>query len=547
MASLLEEAGISSSSSTNLAWRVITLVNLFRLLVPVLLVLLFLTISPSPVGQVQPAMFVSALTAYFLFALGMIPSIKQRWPQIGLQTSISIGVDILVLTLLTYASGGMNSGLAAMLVLPIGAASFVVRQRLALAFAATAALALLLQQVMTTLERRGDTADFAATGIVGALMFIVTLGVGPLARSLRESEERVRQREVDVANLAELNQFIVQHLRESILVVDENDTIRLINESAAKLLKGGPVVAGTPLGEVAPRLLYLLETWRLHSYDWQLSSLSLLTSDGGSMVQPHFVSLDSTKSGRPTLIFLEDTTIISERVQQSKLAALGRLSASIAHEIRNPVGAMSHAAQLLAEADSLSAQERRLTSIITTNGDRVSNIINNVLQLSRRDSTRPERLEVNSWVTEFLSEFRQTAQVDEHVLQFDPGSNEIDVRVDPTHLHQLLWNLCENALKYGRGERDSGPIEIRTGRIGGSDRPYLEVLDRGPGIPREDSERIFEPFFTSGQNQGGTGLGLFIARELAQCNRAILVYEPRTGGGSIFRVVFADPQRWEIQ
>jgi two-component system sensor histidine kinase PilS (NtrC family) len=546
MSSLLEEAD-APSSSANLAWRVITLVNLFRLLVPLLLVILLVTISPSPVGQVQPAMFIGALTAYFLFALGMVPSIKRRWPQIGLQTSISIGVDVLVLTLLTYASGGMNSGLAAMLVLPIGAASFVVRQRLALSFAAVAALALLLQQMMTSLEGRGDTADFAATGIVGALMFIVTLGVGPLASSLRESEERVRQREVDVANLAELNQFIVQHLRESILVVDENDAIRLINESAAKLLKGGAVAPGTPLGEVAPRLLYLLETWRLHSYDWQLSSLSLLSSDGGSLVQPHFVSLDSTKAGRPTLIFLEDTTIISERVQQSKLAALGRLSASIAHEIRNPVGAMSHAAQLLAEAPSLTPQEQRLASIITTNGDRVSNIINSVLQLSRRDSTRPERLEVNGWVKEFLAEFRQTAQIDEQTLQFDPGNDEIDVRVDPTHVHQLLWNLCENALKYGRTPQHPEPIEIRTGRIVGSDRPYLEVLDRGPGIPRVDSERIFEPFFTSGQSQGGTGLGLFIARELAQCNRAILVYEPRTGGGSIFRIVFADPQRWEVQ
>lgn len=543
MASLLEETD-RHSPSANLAWRVITLVNLFRLLIPLLLIALLLTISPSPVGQTQPAMFVGALTAYFLFALGMIPSIKARWPQIGLQTSISIGVDVLVLTLITYASGGMNSGLAALLVLPIGAASFVVRQRLGLSFAAVAALALLLQQVMTSLAGHGDSTDFAAAGIVGALMFIVTFGVAPLADSLRESEERVRQREVDVANLAELNQFIVQHLRESILVVDENDTIRLINESAAQMLKGGDVAAGTPLGEVAPRLLYLLETWRLHSYDWQLSTLSLLSSDGGAVVQPHFVSLDSTKGGRPTLIFLEDTTIISERVQQSKLASLGRLSASIAHEIRNPVGAMSHAAQLLAEATSLTPQERRLTSIIATNGERVSTIINNVLQLSRRDSTRPERIEVNRWINEFLGEFRQTAQIDERTLQFE-ARGDLDVRVDPSHLHQMLWNLCENALKYGRKNGAAEPIEIRTGRMQGSVRPYLEVLDRGPGIPGPDAERIFEPFFTSGQNQGGTGLGLFIARELAQCNRAILVYEPRSGGGSIFRVVFADPQRWE--
>jgi two-component system, NtrC family, sensor histidine kinase PilS len=532
-------------SSTELAWRVLALVNLFRLLTPLLLGVLYFTLEPRLVGHAHPQLFLSTIAAYFLFATLSIPSVKRRWPDRLVQTAFNVGMDVLAISLLTYSSGGMNSGLGALLVLPIGAASFVVGQRLALMFAAVAALALLLQQAFTTLAARSDPADFASAGIVGALLFIVTLGVGPLARSLRESEERVRQREVDVANLAELNQFIVQHLRESILVVDDRDMIRLINESAASLLHGHQVQPGTPLGEVSPRLLYLLDTWRRHSYDWQLSSLSLLTSDGSSLVQPHFVPLRTGGGGGPTLIFLEDTTLIAERVQQSKLAALGRLSASIAHEIRNPVGAMSHAAQLLAEAPQLTQQERRLTDIITKNGERVSSIINNVLQLSRRDSTRPERIDLNVWLEDFLSEFRQTAEVDASKLSLTTTSAELEVRIDPSHLHQLMWNLCENALKYGRNFDSNDAIEIRTGRIATTDRPMLEVLDRGPGIQPNDAERIFEPFFTAGK--GGTGLGLFIARELAQCNRAVLIYEPRQGGGSIFRLVFADPQRWETQ
>ena len=191
------------------------------------------------------------------------------------------------------------------------------------------------------------------------------------------------------------------------------------------------------------------------------ATVAEVSSDGGSFVQPHFVSLGQEGRG-PTLIFLEDTTMIAERVQQSKLAALGRLSASIAHELRNPVGAMSHAAQLLAEAPSLSPQERRLTSIITNNGERVSSIIDNVLQLSRRDSTRQERIELNGWLKEFLGEFRETTQTDERILRMMPAENDIDVRVDPSHLQQLMWNLCENALKYGRLPGSSEPIEIRT-------------------------------------------------------------------------------------
>lgn len=531
-----------TSSSTDLAWRVLSLVNLFRLLAPLLLAVLFITLKPRLVGQAHPEMFLGGLITYFLFALAAITALRRRWPAIDIYTTVTLTFDVIIIALLTYASGGMNSGLAALLVAPVGAAAFVVRQRLGLLFAALAALALLVQQAITALGARGDAGDFAATGIVGALMFIVALGVSPLAKGLRESEELVRQREVDVANLAELNQFIVQHLRESILVVDEESRIRLINESAAQLLKGGDVAAGTLLGEVAPRLLYLLDTWRRHSHDWQMSTVSMVAADGSSMMQPHFVSLDRSNSG-PTLIFLEDTTLIAERVQQSKLAALGRLSASIAHEIRNPVGAMSHAAQLLAESPSIPDNERRLTAIISNNGERVSTIINNVLQLSRRDSTRQERLDLNSWLKEFLMEFRQTAEVDEQALRAQELSGELEVRVDPSHLHQLLWNLCENALKYGR-KTGSDFIDVYTGRMPLSERPYLEVCDRGPGIAAVDAERIFEPFYTGGK--GGTGLGLFIARELAQCNRAILIYEPRVAGGSIFRIVFADPQRWEM-
>ena len=380
-----------ADSTHHLAWRVLALVNLFRLLVAVLLSVMFIAITPTRVGQAYPALFVGATAAYFAYGLLSIATVKRRWPDVPIQTFVGLCIDVTAIAILTYASGGMTSGLASLLVLPIGALSFVVRQRLALMFAAIAAIAILVQQTLTTLAARGDAGDFASAGIIGALIFIVTLGVAPLARNLRESEERVRQREVDVANLAELNQFIVQHLRESILVVDANDTIRLINESAALLLNGASVPQGTPLGEVSPRLLYLLDTWRRRSDDWQLTTLTMLASDGGSLVQPHFVSLNSSGRG-PTLVFLEDTTLIVERVQQSKLAALGRLSASIAHEIRNPVGAMSHAAQLLAEAPTLSQQERRLTDIITNNGERVSTIINNVLQLSRLDQTRPERI-----------------------------------------------------------------------------------------------------------------------------------------------------------
>jgi two-component system sensor histidine kinase PilS (NtrC family) len=165
-----------------------------------------------------------------------------------------------------------------------------------------------------------------------------------------------------------------------------------------------------------------------------------------------------------------------------------------------------------------------------------------VQQLARRETTRPERMPLGEFLAEFVQEFIGTGGHAAGQLVAVLPEPDLEVRVDPSHLHQILWNLCENAFHYSVQEAGD-KVEVRIGRLAGSNRPFLEVLDRGPGIDPTMTDRIFEPFFTS--RTSGTGLGLFIARELAQCNRALLVFEPRPGGGSIFRIVFADPQRWE--
>jgi two-component system sensor histidine kinase PilS (NtrC family) len=261
----------------------------------------------------------------------------------------------------------------------------------------------------------------------------------------------------------------------------------------------------------------------------------------GANIQPHFAPLSSGRDGG-VVIFLEDTSLIAERVQQAKLAALGRLSASIAHEIRNPLGAMSHAGQLLAESPSMGKDEQRLTDIIRLNARRVSQIVESVLALSRREAARPERMQLVPWTEDFVREFVQTLELYEGAVSLAPGQADLEVRMDPTHLHQILWNLCDNAVKYASVAAGAIAVELACGVLEPSGRPYLEVADRGPGINPDKVEQIFEPFYTS--QPGGTGLGLYISRELAERNGAALRYQPRAGGGSVFRIVFADPRRW---
>lgn len=525
--------------SNDLAWRVIGLLNIFRLLVPMVLILVFFFNAPDrSVGTVYPGTFLGICVAYFAFGLVCVQPIQRRWPSVPWMALFPLTVDVLAIALLIHASGGVGSGLANLLFLPVGATAAIVQPRLALLTTAVVTLLLLFETTISALAGATTGSDFFTAGLTGATLFAITLLAIPLAGRLRESEALVRQRDVDLANLNELNRFIVQHLRESILVVDGSDRIRLVNETASRLLSPVPIVAGAWLGEVAPRLLVLLAAWRRQNHDRRDSTGELVSADGGTVIRPHFVSLTERGSGS-VLVFLEDTSLIAQRIQQSKLAALGRLSASIAHEIRNPIGAMSHAGQLLGESPALGPDDRHLTDIIRKNATRVSQIIENVLQLSRRDTTRQERLELGTWVAGFLEEYRATTQLGREQFALEGAGPGLEVQFDPTHLHQVLWNLCDNAREHGAGAE---PATVRLGRVLTTDRPFLEVSDRGPGIDAADAERVFEPFFTTGA--AGTGLGLFISRELCQTNGAVLSHEARAGGGSTFRIVFADPQRW---
>jgi two-component system sensor histidine kinase PilS (NtrC family) len=205
---------------------------------------------------------------------------------------------------------------------------------------------------------------------------------------------------------------------------------------------------------------------------------------------------------------------------------------------------MSHAAQLLSESEVLGKEDLRLTEIIQTHSSRVSHIIDNVLQLSRRESSRPERLRLEPWLQDFTQEFVSTHELQEGELAIGSIADDLEVRMDRGHLHQVMWNLCDNAVKYA-SETGGILVEIQGGRLQGQGRPYIEVLDCGLGVDPETAEKIFEPFFT--ERSGGTGLGLYISRELCELNRATLMYLDRPGGGSIFRIVFADPDRWEPQ
>lgn len=526
------------------AWRALTLLHLFRLLLGAVLLSVFLFIAePRLIGGHDPSLAWAAIVAMLGSSAILLLLTQRRAFGVRLQTYVQFTVDLIALIALMHASGGVSSGFGGLLVVSVGGAALLVPQDRAFFLAALTALALLGEQTLAHWSGMTDAAQFAPAGILGAVIFVITGVVQLLRRRVVETEALAVQRGVDLQNLVELNEYIIQHLRESIVVVDADDRIRLINESALKHLGTSAQAADKTLAHVSPALAEKLTRWRAMQND-AAEDRAFAAADGSTSVQPHFAPLGASR-GDGVVIFLEDVSLIAEKVQQTKLAALGRLSASIAHEIRNPLGALSHAGQLLAESSAIGPEEHRLTDIIRVNSKRVSQIVDSVLALSKRDTTRPERMELRAWSESFADEFVRTQELYEGAVAVGGGAEPVEAQMDPTHLHQVLWNLCDNAIKYASLAAGAISVELTTGTQEASGRPYLEIADRGPGVSADKAEQIFEPFYTG--QRGGTGLGLYICRELCERNGATLRYSPRPGGGSVFRIVFADPHRWQLK
>ena len=423
-----------------------------------------------------------------------------------LQLSLHVGVDIVVITLLMYASGGIRSGLGVMLLISLIGAAIVAPRRFTYLYAALATIALLLEQSYWVLEHDAPTANFVQPGLL-AIGCFATAGVTSwLAARVAENERLARQRGRELATQTRVNQLVIEDMNEGVLVLDRGGGVVQHNPQALQLL-GRASLLGENIAALVPGY-----------------------SGGGEVeVAGRNIRLRPLEHGAEafSVLLVEDTTRARDQAQQLKLAALGRLTANIAHEIRNPLAAISHASELLREEKRAHDRER-LTRIIHDNAGRLERLVSDVLQLNKRDRISAAPLRLQPWLGSFVAEFVRNEQVpaDRIVLE---TRRESWVEFDDEHLHQVMWNLLKNAVRYARAE----PGAIRLRLDGYADRVELSVLDNGPGVPAAIQGQLFEPFFTT--EAKGTGLGLYLARELCAANRAVLEYVNVHGGGH-FRI-----------
>ncbi len=525
-----------ATSSTN-SWRPLRLLNGYRLLIAALFNALYYTHHLfSPLGASAPRLFGAVSTIYLLACLVSVGLNVWQRPGFHLQVFFLVLVDTLAITLLMHSSGGGTSGLGMLLVVTIAGGSILTAGRTAMSFAALASLAVLAESLYAHYFSLPRTNSYPQAGLLGLTLFATAILAHVLARRIRETEALATQRGVDLANLAQLTEHIIQRMQTGIIVIDEAERIRLMNE-AAWLMLGMPTIHDLPpLSRIAAPIKAQLDHWRTQADP--MAQPVRLGADNVPLL-PRFARIGSDTPG--LLIYLEDTSATTQQAQQMKLASLGGLTASIAHEIRNPLGAISHAGQLLAESPALVGHDQRLVEIITTHSLRINAIIENVQQLSRRDQSRPTIFTLKAFLEHFLDELLATHSVAREDILIRVEPVELEVRFDPTQLHQILSNLCENALHHGIDDPGGHKVELLAHTTHTYRRPSLDVIDHGPGIDPHHLEHIFEPFYTT--EPGGTGLGLYISRELAESNQAQLSYIPIPSGGSCFRLIFQDPRR----
>jgi two-component system sensor histidine kinase PilS (NtrC family) len=517
-------------------WRSLQTLNATRVVIALVL-LVYLSFDSRGLRASGQYLYLQICLVYLGLAIGFALSAVYVQRRFTLQLLSQIACDLAIISLLYLAGGGMRSGLAILYLFPLAGLAILAPLVMALFCASLVALFLLGDTTWQIFITESDR-DVMQAGLYGAAFLAAVLVVNRMAAKLIGQEELANQRGVEINVQQAVNRLVMANIGDGILVVDPD----------------GQVVAGNPaaqqmLGLVGPELRFKLSAaaalaplaqayheWRedatrstvfLAIKPFNDAALEGVTAawnarrDLAAHLKVRFAAADTHSLGaQRSVIFLQDVTGIENQAQQLKLASMGRLTASIAHEVRNPLSAIGHATALLAE-DLSDPVHQRLLKIVGDNVTRVNRMVEDILQLSRKAQPNSEPLALDVFLAELRAEFIDTHGLAPEIVGLTVAPGTL-VRFDALHLREVVLNLLNNAVRYASG----GPASIRLDAVRDkAQRLELHVQDDGPGISPEVRAHLFEPFYTTSSK--GTGLGLYLARELCLNNEARLDYEYR--------------------
>ena len=451
------------------------------------------------------------------------------WPELG-----PLAVTLFDLVMIAFLVGfGDELGAALpLLYLPTVAASAVLipNRVTATAVAALATLAVLSDSAYQLQQHAIDASDMLSAGLLGLLIFLISLLLQLIVARMANIEQLADTATTQVATLEELNEQVIAHMTTGVCRISPNNQLTAMNRAAARLLELPDTGTPIPLEAIDEKLARHVTQWRAgHHTD----ATPFKRHAEGKLLMPELVRIGHDFDPE-TLLFVEDYTPVTEAAQTLKLNALGKLTASIAHEIRNPLTAISHASQLMEDtADSSASEQKALREIIANNTQRVNEIIENILQLSRREDAKQEPLDLLAWLRLFIPEYEQGQDHGACVTLRAPKPVGT-ISFDPSHLRRILTNLLDNGVRHGGERTGQFAVTLELSKDIASNRAHMDVIDAGSGVPDTMRDRLFEPFFTTSPQ--GSGLGLYLCRELCASNNATLSYDRTEDEGTRFRV-----------
>lgn len=508
-------------------WRALRFLNIYRLIIAGIFVTMDYALHDKVwLDASSLGMYNEISLAYLIFALIATACTWWQRPKLEVSLPTQTIVDISFIVLLMSTMGGSKSGVGLLLIITIAGASLVSQGRLALFYAAIASIDLLLEQTyrFSFIESQSD--GYTQSAMLSLSCFTIAWLAHSLAKRMHQSEVLATQRKIDLENLGQINALITHEMQDGVVVVDQNLMVKHHNIQAENLLGIG-LNHGTAswleraIDNTIPELAKLIKIWEQAQFDSIQSSISSITKlqTETRELRLRFLSVGANRSDG-AVIFIEDWSKTQTQAQQLKLAALGRLTANIAHEIRNPLSAISHANQLLQEDEDNDSPTQRMLQIIADNVQRVDQIVKDVLELNRRDRTNQETIRLGQFLNEFHSQFCAIENISNQLFHLDIGKSDTLINFDHRHLNQILWNLCKNGWRHCTKQKAS--LRLTLASANKTQAIRIEVTDDGDGVPADARPHLFEPFFTT--ENSGTGLGLYIARELSEANGAKIQY-----------------------
>jgi len=514
--------------------RSFSVYNIYRLLLASLLLLLhYAGATAFWISSLQDWLFIFGGWLFLVFALiGIIQQWVTERCVTESQITTHLMVDTLALTLIMHASGGINSGMAAMLALVSATGAIMLRRQLALFVASVATISLFAEAyLLAVFEGVSLTRNLFNAGLMGSLCFFIAVTFAYLSERIRTSQSQVDEFAKEVQNIYKLNELIVARLRTGLTVLSAAGEVKLANQAAKRLLgidSQGPMVI-----DDSAELFDLLQRYKQDRDD---NSNIVQPSNTGAPVK---ISFSPISDHGELLVFVDDVRQQRQLAQSLKQRSLGALAANIAHEIRNPLSAISHSAQLLQESEKLDNDDKQLSGIIVKHTARVNRIIENVQKISRREPPARDRVDLNEWLRGFVAHFKELHG--EAIIDVDNCETPLEVNVDTSQLTQVVRILAENAIRHSAKDAGEYYVKIETTTDSSFETALLRVIDSGAGVAPADRLQIFEPFYTS--EDGGTGLGLYIAKDLCELNQAQLSYHPTENNESCFEILFSHPNR----